>query len=124
MKRFFKIHNGSLNTEETPEEYIQNFDKYRIRHNSPFKLRAPTPPRSKESSPRPHTKTQYLRHSSLDNTDVFVLKVPFSSVNFMNQSKKVQNSHTQNPKKHQKPRKNFQKKGHRRSGSVDGFYYN
>ena len=126
MKRFYKIHEGYSNYEENlPEEHMQNFDKYRIRFNSPFKLRAPTPPRSREISPKnPHLKTQYFRHSSVDSADVFVLKVPFSSVNFVNPPRTFQNSLPQKTKKYPKGRKNCNYKRHRRSGSVDGYINN
>jgi hypothetical protein len=64
---------------------LSSFDVYRERFISPFKPRAPTPPKSKEGSPKNVNIHQYLKNrtSSVD-FGVFVLKVPFDSVDLIN----------------------------------------
>ena len=122
MKKFLKFQeNFSAIEEKISEEQFQNFDKYRLRYNSPFKPRGPTPPNSREASPKAFSHTRYLhqRHSSVDSGNVFVLKIPFASASFINQSRNLQiNHHIQKQKKY-KGRKNNTSKRHRRSGSLE-----
>ena len=120
MRKFLKFNDFS--NLELPEEKLNHFDRFRVRLNSPFKLRAPTPPRSRESSPKASiefNKHQH-RYSSLEPPNLFVLKVPFASVNCINQSQYLQKS-GKKQKKNQKFRNN-RKKHNRRSGSLEFFY--
>lgn len=77
------------------EDHFEDFtpmDMYRGRFISPFKPRAPTPPRSKEGSPKSINIHQYMKNrtSSVDS-GVFVLRVPFDSVDYINKQTLTEN---------------------------------
>ena len=122
MKKFFKLQEYfSYEDGYISQEQLQNFDKYRLRYNSPLKPRGPTPPKSRESSPKVLTQPRSitLRHSSVGSNNIFVLKVPFSGVNFINQSKTLQNNNSNQKQTKRKRRKNNTCKRNRRSESLE-----
>lgn len=77
MKRLVRL--------EDPFDEFVSFDMLRGRFLSPFKPRAPTPPKSKEPSPKHAPRHIQYRTSSVDSGGVFVLRVPFDSVSYVNQ---------------------------------------
>ena len=116
MKKYFKFCEIPSEEAQNPE-FLNSFEKYRFRYHSPFKPRGPTPPRSKESSPKlsSQPKTFHFRHSSVDSGDVFVLKVPFSSVNSVNLTG------VSAQKRKSRGRKEACSRRHRRTGSLEIF---
>lgn len=121
MKKFYRCQDGYLTTETVAEEVVKNFDRFRVKYNTPFKPRAPTPPKSKNSLPRETSQfsTSRYRHSSVDSTDLFVLKVPFSSVNYLNQMVQLQTHRVTKYRGQRKTRRNFAYRKHRRSESLE-----
>ena len=101
------------------EECMQSFDIHRARFHSPFKLRPPTPPRSREASPKARgPKNKYTRHSSVELNDIFVLKIPFTGVSYVNQM--TSSVGISKLKKNCKFKSCLNKK-HRRSGSLEKY---
>ncbi|OMJ83320.1 hypothetical protein SteCoe_15783 [Stentor coeruleus] len=121
MKKFYRSQDGYLTTESVSEEMVKNFDRFRVKYNTPFKPRAPTPPRGRNSLPRELSQlsTCRYRHSSVDSAGVFVLKVPFSSVNYLNQMAQLQTFKVTKYRGQRKTRMNFAYRKHKRSESLE-----
>lgn len=121
MKKFLRYQDGYTNFDPITTEGPATFDIFRGRHLSPFTPRAPTPPKSKEASPKASYQFTTWRHRqpSLDSADVFVLKIPFSSVNYINNMSQLQGSKGGKHKKHPRNRKSHANNRHRRSVSMD-----
>lgn len=126
MKKFLRYNDGHISADHLADESMSNLDKFRIRYITPFKPRAPTPPKSKESSPKAISQltSWRLRQSSVDFADVFVLKVPFSSVTYINQMRQIQTFSMNMHKKQPKTKKNHRYRKHRRSESLKLVDYN
>ncbi|OMJ80086.1 hypothetical protein SteCoe_19733 [Stentor coeruleus] len=121
MKKFLRYQDGYTNFDPITNEVPAMFDTFRGRYLSLFTPRAPTPPKSKEGSPKASCQftTWRYRQPSLDSADVFVLKIPFSSVNYINNMSQLQNLKGAKHKKHIKGRKSYVNNKHRRSISMD-----
>ncbi|OMJ95325.1 hypothetical protein SteCoe_1387 [Stentor coeruleus] len=121
MKKFYRSQDGCLTTESVAEEVAKNFDRFRVKYNTPFKPRAPTPPRGRNSLPREiiQLSTLQSRYSSVDSTNIFVLKVPFGSVSYLNQIPQLQRFNITKYKGQRKSRMNFAYRRHRRSESLE-----
>lgn len=106
MKRLVRL-------EDSFDEFV-SFDMLRGRFLSPFKPRAPTPPKSKEASPKHVPRHIQYRTSSVDSAGVFVLRVPFDSVNYVNKQTALGMQ--------KKRAKRFYLHRRRTSGSLEKYY--
>lgn len=117
MKKFIKLPNSYYDPEKTPDELFPSFEKFKLRYKSPFKPRRPTPPRSKETSPKITMKTSQ-RQLSLDSNALFIVKIPFPSLGSVTQTSKFS---VQRPTKAFKHRITISSRKKRRSGSLNSF---
>ncbi|OMJ67046.1 hypothetical protein SteCoe_35899 [Stentor coeruleus] len=124
MRKILRYHDWNINT--LSDESMNSLDKFRIKYITPFKPRAPTPPKSKELSTKEVSQQipWKLRQSSVNSADIIVLKVPFSSVTYINKMRQIQTFSMNMHKKQLKVRKNNRYKKHRRSESLKLVEYN
>ena len=115
MKKFVRLNQNCSTLDISTLNIVNKFQRFKIRYKSPFKPRAPTPPKLIKNYSKSFNKTSLDSKSpSLDSSEVYVLQIPFDSNRLVNQTFDHQCPQRKKPK-----RKTINLiRPHKRSGSV------